>query len=161
MTTSNSYVHDDKYQHAFDPYDQPRLFDSVRSRRFVAYLLDIVAIFLLSIPVAVLVFVLGIFTLGAAWLLYGTLFPLVAIAYSAFTLGGPDSATPGMKAMGLQMRLWYGPPMYPLLAAMHLLAFYFSMAILTPLVLIVALLNDRKRLLHDILLGTVVISTSR
>ena len=47
---------------------------------------------------------------------------------------------------------------YFLLGAVHAIAFWVSVSFLTPLVLLVALFNDRKRLLHDIVLGTVVIN---
>jgi uncharacterized RDD family membrane protein YckC len=36
-----------------------------------------------------------------------------------------------------------------------------TISTLTPLVLVVGLLNDRRRLLHDFLLGTVVINNER
>jgi uncharacterized RDD family membrane protein YckC len=37
--------------------------------------------------------------------------------------------------------------------------FYASVALLTPLVLLVSLFTDRKRLLHDLLLGSVIVNT--
>jgi uncharacterized RDD family membrane protein YckC len=38
--------------------------------------------------------------------------------------------------------------------------FWVSISFLTPLVLLVGLFNGRRRLLHDIILGTVVINSS-
>ena len=38
--------------------------------------------------------------------------------------------------------------------------FWVSVSFLTPLVLLVGLFNGRRRLLHDIILGTVVINSS-
>ena len=143
----------------FDPLIRPELFSGVRSRRIFAFFIDVIAIALLFGAAAVVVFFLGIFTLGLAWLFYAFLWQAVALLYVAFTLGGPAAATPGMRAMGLEMRLWYGAKPYPLLAAMHALLFWFSVALLTPLVLLVSLFSDRKRLLHDIVLGTVVINS--
>ena len=58
------------------------------------------------------------------------------------------------------MRTWYGAPSYFLLGAMHAVVFWISVSVLTPLVLLVGLFNSRKRLLHDILLGTVVVNSS-
>ncbi|MBO6756037.1 MAG: RDD family protein [Roseibium sp.] len=143
----------------FDPLIRPDLFSGVRSRRIFAFFIDVIAIALLFGAAAVVVFFLGIFTLGLAWLFYAFLWQAVALLYVAFTLGGPAAATPGMRAMGLEMRLWYGAKPYPLLAAMHALLFWFSVALLTPLVLLVSLFSDRKRLLHDIVLGTVVVNS--
>jgi uncharacterized RDD family membrane protein YckC len=56
------------------------------------------------------------------------------------------------------MRTWNGAPMFPLLAVMHSLLFWFSVSFLTPLILIVGLFTPRKQLLHDIVLGTVVVN---
>ncbi len=40
------------------------------------------------------------------------------------------------------------------------MVYWISISVLTPLVLLVGLFNARRRLLHDFLLGTVVINTS-
>jgi len=144
---------------AFDPLVSPELFSGVRSRRIFAFFIDVIAIAILFTMAAFLVFFLGIFTLGLAWLMYAFLWQAVALLYVGFTLGGPKAATPGMAAMGLEMRLWYGAKPYPLLAAMHALLYWFSIAFLTPLILLVSLFSDRKRLLHDIVLGTVVVNS--
>lgn len=146
-------------QDQFDPLTQPDLFEGLRSRRIMAFCVDVVAVFILFGIASIVVFFLGIFTLGLAWIVYAFLWQAVALLYTAFTMGGPNAATPGMRAMGLEMRLWYGARPYPLLAAMHVLLFWFSVSLLTPLVLLVSLFSDRKRLLHDIVLGTVVMNS--
>jgi uncharacterized RDD family membrane protein YckC len=65
-----------------------------------------------------------------------------------------------MRAVGLEMRTWYGAPCYFVLGAVHAVGFYVSVSALTPLVLLVGLFNGRRRLLHDILLGTIVINAA-
>ncbi|EEE47066.1 RDD family protein [Roseibium alexandrii] len=147
-------------QDAFDPFLQPELFEGVRSRRIIAFIIDAFVITLLTLGASILVFILGVFTLGLGFLLYAILPVSVALIYAAFTLGGPSASTIGMRAMGLEMRLWYGAKPYPLLAAVHLLLFWFSISLLTPFVLLVSLFSDRKRLLHDLILGTVVINSA-
>lgn len=153
-TTSEYARHD-----VFDPVRNPELFSGVRSRRMFAFCVDVIVIALLTFAAGVLVFFLGVFTLGLGFLLYAILPAAVALIYVAFTLGGPQASTLGMRAMGLEMRLWYGAKPYPLLAAVHAILFWFSVSLLTPLVLLVALFTDRKRLLHDIVLGVVVINS--
>lgn len=148
-------------QDVFDPVRNPELFSGVRSRRIFAFLIDLVVIALLTFGAGVVVFFLGVFTLGFAFLLYAILPTTVALLYVAFTLGGPQASTLGMRAMGLEMRLWYGAKPYPLLAAVHAILFWFSVSLLTPLVLLVSLFSDRKRLLHDLILGTVVINSAQ
>jgi uncharacterized RDD family membrane protein YckC len=63
-----------------------------------------------------------------------------------------------MRAAGVEMRTWSGQKMFPLLAAMHALLFWFSVSILTPLVLLVGLFTYRRQLLHDLLLGVVALN---
>jgi uncharacterized RDD family membrane protein YckC len=105
----------------------------------------------------VVIAVVGVFTLGLGWLLFPAVWPVVAILYSTFTLGGPSSATPGMRLMGIEVRTVNGEPMYYGLALLHAVLFWISVAILTPLVLVVALFTARKQLLHDLLLGTAAV----
>ena len=71
---------------------------------------------ILSIPVvfvSMFIFVIGIVTFGLGFLFYGLLWPAMvvwAVCYYGFTLGGPSSATIGMRAMDIEMRTWYGSP---------------------------------------------------
>lgn len=102
-------------------------------------------------------------TLGLGWALFWLVSPasiVWALVYYGSSLGGPHSATLGMRVMDLEMRTWYGAPSYFLLGATHAVVFWISISMLTPLVLLVGLFNGRKRLLHDIVLGTVVVNTS-
>ncbi|MES0808188.1 RDD family protein [Roseibium sp. SCPC15] len=154
--TTSDYARED----VFDPVRNPELFEGVRSRRVFAFFIDVIVIALLTFGAGILVFFLGIFTLGLGFLLYAILPTAVALLYVAFTLGGPQASTLGMRAMGLEMRLWYGAKPYPLLAAVHAILFWFSVSLLTPLILLVSLFSDRKRLLHDIVLGVVVINSA-
>jgi uncharacterized RDD family membrane protein YckC len=141
----------------FDPAVRPELFDGVRSRRIMGFLVDAAVVLFLMVLASLVILVMGIFTLGLGWLLFPLVWPVVAIIYTVFTLGGRSSATPGMRFMGLEMRTLDGAAMTPLLALLHALGFWFSIGILTPLILLVSLFSSRKRLLHDIVIGTVVI----
>jgi uncharacterized RDD family membrane protein YckC len=149
--------------HAYDPLLQPELFRGVLTRRVFAFLIDLVV---LSIPVilaVIFIAVFGVITLGLGWVLFWLVSPasiIWALIYYGASLGGPHSATIGMRMMDLQMRTWYGAPSYFVLGAMHAVAFWVSVSFLTPLVLLIGLFNGRRRLLHDIVLGTVVINSS-
>jgi uncharacterized RDD family membrane protein YckC len=149
--------------HAFDPYDQPDLFRGVLTRRIVAFLIDLLVLAIPIVLAVLFIAVFGLITLGVGWLLFWLVSPLSivwALVYYGATLGGPRSATIGMRTMDLELRTWYGAPGYFVLGAAHALVFWVTISFLTPLILIVGLLNSRKRLLHDILLGTVVINRS-
>ncbi len=149
--------------HAFDPWLQPELFRGVLTRRFFAFLIDLIV---LSVPIVLAVIfiaVFGVITLGLGWALFWLVSPasiIWALVYYGSSLGGPHSATVGMRVMDLEMRTWYGEPSYFVLGAMHAVVFWISISVLSPLVLLVGLFNGRKRLLHDIALGTVVINRS-
>jgi uncharacterized RDD family membrane protein YckC len=148
--------------HAYDPDTHPEFFDGVLARRIVAFIIDVVMIALPVIFVAMLIFAFGIVTLGFGWALYWFLSPMTviwAIVYFGLTLGSPSSATVGMRVMGIEMRTWHGAPAYFVLGAVHAIAFWFTVSFFTPFVLLVAFFNQRRRLLHDILLGTVVINS--
>lgn len=144
---------------AFDPRTYPELYEGILSRRIVAFVVDAIVITLLMIPAALVVFILGFVTLGIGWLLYGALFAIVALGYVALTLGGPASATWGMRMAGIELRTWNGGKMFPLLAIMHSLLFWFSVSILTPLILLVGFFTERKQLLHDLVLGVVMVNS--
>jgi uncharacterized RDD family membrane protein YckC len=149
--------------HAYDPWTQPELFRGVLTRRVFAFLIDVVV---LSIPVilaVVFIAVFGVITLGLGWVLFWLVSPasvIWALIYYGASLGGPHSATVGMRMMDLQLRTWYGAPSYFVLGAMHAVLFWISVSVLTPLILLLGLFNGRRRLLHDIVLGTVVINSS-
>ena len=156
-------ANDGAQPHAFDPYLQPELFRGVLTRRVFAFLIDLVV---LSVPVIlgyVFIAVFGLITLGLGWALFWLAWPasvVWAIVYYGASLGGPHSATLGMRVMDLELRTWYGAPGYFVLGAMHAVLFWVSISFLTPLVLLVGLFNGRRRLLHDFVLGTVVINSS-
>jgi uncharacterized RDD family membrane protein YckC len=149
--------------HAFDPDLQPALFRGLLTRRVFAFLIDLVV---LSVPVIlgfIFIFVFGIVTLGLGFMLFWLAWPATivwAIVYYGASIGGPHSATMGMRAMDLELRTWYGAPGYFVLGACHAVLYWVSISFLTPLVLLVGLFNGRRRLLHDIILGTVVINSS-
>jgi uncharacterized RDD family membrane protein YckC len=147
--------------HAYDPATMPELFDGVLARRVVAFFIDLVIIAIPIVVLAIFIFAIGIVTLGLGFILYGLL-PAIsvvwALIYYGMTFGSPRSATIGMRVMDLEMRTWYGAPAYFVLGAVHAVAFWITVSVFSPLILIVCFFNDRRRLLHDMLVGTVVIN---
>jgi uncharacterized RDD family membrane protein YckC len=149
--------------HAYDPETNPELFEGVLARRVVAFLIDFIIIAVPIVMAAMFIFAFGIVTLGLGWALYWLLPPasvIWALVYFGLTLGGRRPATLGMRVMDLEMRTWYGAPAYFVLGAVHAIGFWFTVSFFTPFILLVAFFNRRKRLLHDILLGTVVINNA-
>ena len=149
--------------HAYDPAASPELFDGVLARRVVAFLIDFL---ILAVPVvfaAMFLSVVTIVTFGLGIVFFALLWPAMviwAVVYYGMTLGSPASATIGMRVMEIEMRTWYGAPAYFVLGAVHAVVFWVTVSAITPLVLLVCLFNGRRRCLHDILVGTVVINNA-
>jgi uncharacterized RDD family membrane protein YckC len=150
--------------HAYDPIVNPELFEGVLARRCIAFLIDVTIITVPVLFAAIFIFIFGLLTLGLGWALFGLLSPAAAlwgIAYYGFTFGGPASATIGMRIMDIEMRTWYGAPAYFVLGAVHAIVFWLTVSFLTPFILLIAFFNHRRRLLHDILVGTTVINNNK
>ncbi|MCV3738194.1 RDD family protein [Rhizobium sp. TRM96647] len=137
-----------------------RAYRGVLSRRIFAFLIDYAIVALLWVPAAVVVFFLGIITLGLGWMLYPALFVIVAMLYFGLTVGGPNQASVGMNVMDLAVMRTDGRPMDFLTSVVYLVLFWIGNALLTPFILLIGLFTDRSRLLHDLLLGTVVVRRS-
>lgn len=136
--------------------DDVRAYNGVRTRRVLAFCIDYLIIGLLLIPVGIAVFLLGLVTLGLGWSLFAVIAPLVALVYIWVTLGGSTQSTIGMRMMGIRLDRLDGRPVDGLFAVVHSVLFWAGNALLTPLILLATLFLDRKRTVHDLLLGTVV-----
>ena len=105
--------------HAYDPVTNPELFDGVLARRVLAFVIDLVILAIPLILVWLFIFAISIVTLGLGFGLFA-LMPMITVIWAIFyygtTLGGPRSATIGMRVIDLEMRTWYGAPSYFVLA---------------------------------------------
>ena len=136
--------------------DDPRAYEGVLLRRAMASFIDLFAIGFLC---TLILLAVGIVTLGIGAILLVTLLPfaaIVSILYVAKTMGGPTNATWGMRMMGVRMERMDGSGVDAMLAAIHSLLFWASLTLFAP-ILLVGLLTDRRRLAHDMLLGTVFV----
>ncbi len=126
----------------------------VRTRRILAVCIDFV---LVSVLVAAIWFASIVLTFGLALLfLHLTLWPIVAFFYNGLTVSGPNMATPGMRALDLEMRMNDSGARVPFInAAVHAVLFYVSWCF--PPVFLVSLIDAEKRCLHDIIAGVVIV----
>jgi uncharacterized RDD family membrane protein YckC len=153
----------DVQPHAYDPAINPELFEGVLARRVVAFIIDVIVIAIPLLIASIFIFVLGLITFGLGWALFWLLSPasvVWALVYYGVAFGSPASATLGMRVMDIEMRTWYGAPAYFVLGAVHAIVFWISVSVLTPLILVIGFFNSRRRLLHDILVGTVIINNA-
>lgn len=131
--------------------------EEVRRRRMLAFLVDYCVIALLVVLASVVVAIAGVITFGAAWLLYAILAPLVALSYIAFTMGGRKNATLGMQFFAIRVETLDGKSFDGLMAVVHSVLFWVIHITFTPLMLFASLISSKKRLMHDFLLGTVIV----
>ena len=80
-----------------------RAYSGTLIRRVIAFCVDYVLIAILIVPAAVVLFLLGIPTLGLAWYLFPGLGLIVAALYFGFSIGGASQASPGMRMMGVML----------------------------------------------------------
>jgi len=125
----------------------------VRTRRILAVCVDFV---LVSVLVAALWIVSIVLTFGLALFFLPPLFPFVAFFYNGLTVSGRNMATPGMRALDLEMRMSASGARVPFInAAVQAVLFYVSWCF--PPVFLVSLVDAEKRCLHDIIAGVVIV----
>lgn len=152
---SNTTGYNTPPQAGYYPVLPPQALASVRTRRIIAVLLDLI---LVSLIAALIFLVLGFLTLGLSWfLLPPIILPAVAFFYNGLSVSGRNMATPGMKAMDLEVRLTNGQPVPFINAAVHGVLFWLSWYLTGGLVLLTSLITTDKRCLHDILAGLIVV----
>ena len=125
----------------------------VRTRRILAVCVDFI---LVSFIVLALWIVSIVLTFGLALFFLPPLWPFVAFFYNGLTVSGPRMATPGMRAMDLEMRMHETGARVPFVnAAVQAVLFYVSWCF--PPILLVSLVDGEKRCLHDIIAGVVIV----
>ena len=130
----------------------------VLARRVVAFLIDLLLIGVLVAALWAGLVLFGLLTLGLGLPLLGLL-PAVPPLYHFLTLASPLSATPGQTLMGLVVRRDSDLGRPDLLEALvSVIGFYVTLA-LGAIWLAAALVMPRRRTLHDLLAGLVVVRT--
>lgn len=138
-----------------DPLERPELYDGLLWRRSVAFCVD--ASLLFAVMLVFMVFNVLTFFIFAGLIFLIWAAPLFVI-YDTFTVGGAASATLGMRLMGVQVRSWDGGRATYLHALIASALFWFLVPLTGGLILLVAPFSDRRRHVHDMLSGTVVVN---
>ena len=137
------------------PLDRPDYYDGVLWRRSVAFGID----FSLLLAVMAVFWLFNILTFfiftGLIVLMWAA--PLFVI-YDTATIGSAAAATLGMRCLGLEVRTWQGELPGYLHAFISSALFWFLTPLTGGLILLIGLFSDRRRQLHDLLSGTVVIN---
>lgn len=138
------------------PSSVPDLYRGLVIRRSLAYLVDVLIIAMLGFCLGLALWLIGILSFGLLTPLAVVAMALWPLAYHSFFIAS-RGATPGMGLFDLELRDWSGSAVVPLQAVLVVVLFYVTVSLTAWLVLIVVLLNDRNRALHDILAGTVMV----
>jgi uncharacterized RDD family membrane protein YckC len=140
-----------------DPLLHPRLYEGVALRRMFAFFLDMILmgiVLVVAFMAAATLWVIS-FTLISIPVALGAL--VFVVLYDVFTIGGPASATPGMRVFGLKVINWSGGRPDNL-QALLMSALFWTIHWLTGwLAAAIVFLNPRWRAAHDFLAGTVVV----
>lgn len=136
--------------------DDDLLTRGVMLRRVFAWFIDLLLLALILLVLWVVLMLFGLLTLGLGLPLLGVL-PFVPFCYHILFLAGPSSATPGQQMLGLVVRRNddFGRPS-PLQAVISTIVFYLTLST-SGLLLLVALITLRRRTLHDLVSGLVVV----
>ncbi|WP_419796831.1 MAG: RDD family protein [Terasakiella sp.] len=141
-----------------DPIERPEYYEGISVKRIIAYVIDFIICASLGLVGAVVASIAGIMTFG---LLFGPLMAILAlipILYHTFLIASPHSATYGMRFVGIRVyRLDGGQPEL-LQAFIQTAVFFFTAPPTSFLILIVSLFNTKRRCLHDMLAGTLVLN---
>lgn len=148
---------------AYDAGTDAYLYSGVLTKRFIAFLIDLVVLSIPIILATIFITLFGVITLGLGWFLFWLISPfsvIWALFYYGASLGGRHGATVGMRVMDIQMRTRTGEPPYFLLGVIHAVLYWVSVSFLTPFIVLVGFFNRRSQLLHDMVLGTVIVNAS-
>jgi uncharacterized RDD family membrane protein YckC len=142
-----------------DPVHDSQFYDGVPMRRLAAFCIDLFVILVLWCIVLVVGLLVSIVTLGLAMPVAMAVFAATGFIYR-WAMLAERSATVGMLVTGIEVRDAGGGRVDPVIAFLHVAGFYLTVFV-TPLLVIGWFLmasSPYRRLLHDLVLGTVVIN---
>lgn len=138
----------------------PALYAGVLPRRLCAWALDAVVLGLLAVAFWLVALALGMLTLGLATPLLAPLGAALPLLYGTIAISSSLSATPGQAMMGLVVRSEPGLDHPNLAQAFTSTALYLLSWMAGGLPLLAALFSGRRRTLHDLFSGTLVVRAS-
>jgi uncharacterized RDD family membrane protein YckC len=152
-------AHDDETPgfHATADLADPRRYEGVLLRRFCAAGLDFTIAFILSCVLWLANCMATIATLGLLSIPALVLAPVVIhVAMATYLMAGQRGATIGMRSFGLRVVNIDGRKLDHVQAFLMTAMYFATITVFFP-VLAVGFFADRSRLLHDIVVGTIVI----
>ncbi len=135
-----------------DPLTQPEFYADVPSKRFIAWVVDSLAVVLICLLILPFTAFTGLFFFPLLMLLVGLAYRVVTIARA--------SATWGMRLMAIELRTLDGARLGLPLAFWHSLLFTLACSFVLPQLasIVLMLTTPRARGLPDLLLGTAALN---
>ena len=135
-----------------DPDSQGEFYQDVATKRAFAWVIDMVAITLISLMVV-------IFTVGIGLFFFGLITFVVSFLYRFISISSA-SATPGMRLMAIELRNYRGERFDTATALLHTLGYLVSVAFVFPQILSIILMATSRRGqgLSDMVLGTAALN---
>lgn len=143
-----------------DPATAPELFEGLLTRRVAAFFIDLVAMGAMIVAFSFVGLIAGFLTFGLAWLALVFVVPATIILYYGATLGSPRRATIGMQMMDIVLTPTRGQPLDGWMAIIHAAVFWLTTWISWPLSLLFALFTPRRQMIHDLIVGTLMVRRS-
>lgn len=130
------------------PYQHSELYADVPFKRFAAFVIDSILIFLITIMLIPLTAFTALFYFGFLGLVVSLIYRIVSLANK--------SSTPGMRLMAIEFRTHQGERFDLGTAVVHTLLFTVFMSMILPQLvsIILILTSGRAQGLHDFILGT-------
>jgi len=143
-----------------DPATAPELFEGLLTRRVVAFFIDLIAMGMMIVAFTFVGLIVGFLTFGLGWLALAFVVPATIILYYGATLGSPRRATIGMQMMDIVLTPTRGQPLDGWMAIIHAAVFWLTTWISWPLSLLFALFTPRRQMIHDLVVGTLMVRRS-
>lgn len=141
-----------------DPIEYPEYYDGISMKRIIAYVIDFLICAGLGLGLWFVAVIVGLLSFG---LLMAPLMACVALLpflYYTVLIGSRYSATFGMRFCGVRVYRLDGARPEMLQAFIQTVVFFLSVSATSFLILAVALFNTRRRCLHDMLAGTLILN---
>jgi uncharacterized RDD family membrane protein YckC len=141
-----------------DPIESPEYYDGISSKRIIAYVIDFLICAGLGLVCWFFAAIIGFLSFGLLLAPMMVLIALLPIAYHTYLIGSKGSATFGMRFCGIKVYRLDGQAPEMLQAFILSAVFFFTAPATSFLILLVALFNIRRRCLHDMMAGTIILN---
>ena len=135
-----------------DPETDSQFYSGVPSKRFAAFVIDMVAVMAISIAICIA-------TIGVGFFLFALVYFITDAVYRIWSISS-RSATPGMRVLKIELRNRAGDRFDTGQAVFHTILFYLSIysGIIHLISVIMMVGSSMGRGLHDLPLGSAMIN---